>query len=218
RRELVDHDHRVGVVGADEVARVHAERTGAPGDRRGDLRVLEVQLRVVDRRAIGLRSEEHTSELQSLTNLVCRLLLEKKKKVSPKYAGYMDAVQTSMRFVRRAGASQMPRIRACGAGWTRYKPGASRALILDRCWVHIRRRDSTVPVDSGRLSESSSRSKQNIVRIDPLARPSNHCGSTIVPSPQLYSAPYRRPSRFFFFMTASPPACDVFPSHSPLHF
>src|SRR5437016_9498541 len=27
----------------------------------------------------GERSEEHTSELQSLTNLVCRLLLEKKK-------------------------------------------------------------------------------------------------------------------------------------------
>src|SRR5437016_11041980 len=27
----------------------------------------------------GIRSEEHTSELQSLTNLVCRLLLEKKK-------------------------------------------------------------------------------------------------------------------------------------------
>src|SRR5262249_56381515 len=27
-----------------------------------------------------LRSEEHTSELQSLTNLVCRLLLEKKKR------------------------------------------------------------------------------------------------------------------------------------------
>src|SRR5258706_10266337 len=30
-------------------------------------------------RVIGTRSEEHTSELQSLTNLVCRLLLEKKK-------------------------------------------------------------------------------------------------------------------------------------------
>src|SRR5258706_483463 len=28
---------------------------------------------------ISKRSEEHTSELQSLTNLVCRLLLEKKK-------------------------------------------------------------------------------------------------------------------------------------------
>src|SRR5262249_62081089 len=29
--------------------------------------------------ALPVRSEEHTSELQSLTNLVCRLLLEKKK-------------------------------------------------------------------------------------------------------------------------------------------
>src|SRR5437899_6157968 len=29
--------------------------------------------------AIGERSEEHTSELQSLRHLVCRLLLEKKK-------------------------------------------------------------------------------------------------------------------------------------------
>src|SRR5438046_4585539 len=29
--------------------------------------------------AMAIRSEEHTSELQSLTNLVCRLLLEKKK-------------------------------------------------------------------------------------------------------------------------------------------
>src|SRR5688572_31287290 len=28
----------------------------------------------------GTRSEEHTSELQSQSNLVCRLLLEKKKK------------------------------------------------------------------------------------------------------------------------------------------
>src|SRR5258706_7230702 len=32
------------------------------------------------RRGPARRSEEHTSELQSLTNLVCRLLLEKKKK------------------------------------------------------------------------------------------------------------------------------------------
>src|SRR5437899_13065028 len=30
--------------------------------------------------AAGIRSEEHTSELQSLRHLVCRLLLEKKKK------------------------------------------------------------------------------------------------------------------------------------------
>src|SRR5437899_9434167 len=31
-------------------------------------------------RSPGVRSEEHTSELQSLRHLVCRLLLEKKKK------------------------------------------------------------------------------------------------------------------------------------------
>src|SRR5688572_32744565 len=30
--------------------------------------------------AVGRRSEEHTSELQSQSNLVCRLLLEKKKR------------------------------------------------------------------------------------------------------------------------------------------
>src|SRR5437899_7875811 len=35
----------------------------------------EVQIRLVDQG----RSEEHTSELQSLRHLVCRLLLEKKK-------------------------------------------------------------------------------------------------------------------------------------------
>src|SRR5438046_6186316 len=33
---------------------------------------------------ISRRSEEHTSELQSLTNLVCRLLLEKKKNKRPR--------------------------------------------------------------------------------------------------------------------------------------
>src|SRR2546428_4903722 len=31
------------------------------------------------------RSEEHTSELQSRSDLVCRLLLEKKKKINKKY-------------------------------------------------------------------------------------------------------------------------------------
>src|SRR2546425_8836508 len=42
------------------------------------------QARVIAGRAttaLKLRSEEHTSELQSLAYLVCRLLLEKKKKI-----------------------------------------------------------------------------------------------------------------------------------------
>src|SRR2546430_8951957 len=33
------------------------------------------------RQVVDDRSEEHTSELQSQSNLVCRLLLEKKKKI-----------------------------------------------------------------------------------------------------------------------------------------
>src|SRR2546430_6439567 len=35
-------------------------------------------------RGLVIRSEEHTSELQSQSNLVCRLLLEKKKTTTPK--------------------------------------------------------------------------------------------------------------------------------------
>src|SRR5690606_41474878 len=40
--------------------------------------------RPATRPALRLRSEEHTSELQSRENLVCRLLLEKKKKKEKK--------------------------------------------------------------------------------------------------------------------------------------
>src|SRR5438132_10060114 len=39
----------------------------------------------VDRGGTGARSEEHTSELQSHSELVCRLLLEKKKKTELKH-------------------------------------------------------------------------------------------------------------------------------------
>src|SRR5438093_1846930 len=39
----------------------------------------------------GVRSEEHTSELQSLTNLVCRLLLEKKQNLTPPVRTTNDA-------------------------------------------------------------------------------------------------------------------------------
>src|ERR1039458_10594381 len=38
------------------------------------------------------RSEEHTSELQSLRHLVCRLLLEKKKKYTETLTSYAQAI------------------------------------------------------------------------------------------------------------------------------
>src|SRR2546430_11531913 len=40
------------------------------------------------RSAAASRSEEHTSELQSQSNLVCRLLLEKKKNTLPMTAAH----------------------------------------------------------------------------------------------------------------------------------
>src|SRR2546422_3044078 len=43
------------------------------------------------------RSEEHTSELQSRLHLVCRLLLEKKKKEPPKPSMYVPPVPTQAR-------------------------------------------------------------------------------------------------------------------------
>src|SRR2546430_7110853 len=41
------------------------------------------------------RSEEHTSELQSQSNLVCRLLLEKKKKKKIKHT-YQTTIDTTL--------------------------------------------------------------------------------------------------------------------------
>src|SRR2546427_4318521 len=46
----------------------------------------------VERAVVGGRSEEHTSELQSQSNLVCRLLLEKKKTCN---TAHHDAVQAA---------------------------------------------------------------------------------------------------------------------------
>src|SRR5258706_1913867 len=62
-----------------------------------------------------LRSEEHTSELQSLTNLVCRLLLEKKKKVDqarPYVRKFQRKFYSSIRSTPPASSENRPRIPA----------------------------------------------------------------------------------------------------------
>src|SRR2546425_6355347 len=63
---------------------VHVDPLDAPGQRPVPLDVLELlEGRGAHQANLALgqdRSEEHTSELQSLAYLVCRLLLEKKKK------------------------------------------------------------------------------------------------------------------------------------------
>src|SRR2546426_2320218 len=66
--------------------RSHRSQNARGGDERGDAR-RAARERPAARAAVHLgqvrprdRSEEHTSELQSPCNLVCRLLLEKKKR------------------------------------------------------------------------------------------------------------------------------------------
>src|SRR5262249_59812921 len=81
RRHLdTGENRRVALLGAVQSRAVHCRLPLAhvlsgkvAGDPRGMAR---------GTRRESARSEEHTSELQSLTNIVCRLLLEKKKTIN----------------------------------------------------------------------------------------------------------------------------------------
>ena len=53
RRDLIDRDERGGVVRADEIALMHTQCAGASRHRRDDARVVQVQLGVLDRGAVG---------------------------------------------------------------------------------------------------------------------------------------------------------------------
>src|SRR5256885_757059 len=68
-------------------------------------------------RRAAWRSEEHTSELQSPCNLVCRLLLEKKK-------------ITPLRFIHRHHATLVPS--AAGRLHFRHVPAPSRLSFIAR--------------------------------------------------------------------------------------
>src|SRR2546430_12476815 len=63
---------------------ISAARHLGPGREDGPLEAVGVEERydtaIRRQRHLPLRSEEHTSELQSQSKIVCRLLLEKKKK------------------------------------------------------------------------------------------------------------------------------------------
>src|SRR5260221_10716979 len=70
RRQYAD----AGVQGVPGQCREDRRPRGLKEQSMADLKRLELR---------RLRSEEHTSELQSHSDLVCRLLLEKKKKTYP---------------------------------------------------------------------------------------------------------------------------------------
>src|SRR5258705_6929962 len=113
-RRLTDTDVHLGGVEAtalernltDPHPRVHrgayratpSRRTYIPkaDGRRRPLAVAALEDKIVQRATVAVlnciyeeeRSEEHTSELQSLRHLVCRLLLEKKKRHQIKEVGH----------------------------------------------------------------------------------------------------------------------------------
>src|SRR2546422_7062495 len=73
-------------------------RRRASRHRQANMRITEIQTAVIEANydwTIVKRSEEHTSELQSRLHLVCRLLLEKKKKYN-RVQGRAD-IQTAPR-------------------------------------------------------------------------------------------------------------------------
>src|SRR3989440_4110537 len=71
----------------------------------------------------GKRSEEHTSEIQSRSDFVCRLLLEKKKKIPPELSTLPED-----------GASKM-----VGEGWVRGRETFLPAASSRRSWTATRR-------------------------------------------------------------------------------
>src|SRR3989449_8064875 len=75
--------------GGDDQPAVHAEPRGAAGVARA-------------------RSEEHTSELQSRLHLVCRLLLEKKKKNTSTYSIFTNSTSPQHGATVLRTASERP--------------------------------------------------------------------------------------------------------------
>src|SRR2546430_4174751 len=81
---------------------------------------------------VFLRSEEHTSELQSQSNLVCRLLLEKKKKhvcdlridASVHIAGHQPEHEDASALIR--AASVVTAADRCGYGLVVGEAAAAR--------------------------------------------------------------------------------------------
>src|SRR2546430_6760616 len=79
-RQISDLEYECGFKLFDRIGR-HLFLTTRGEQLLEDCRGVLGQMGSLGERIELLRSEEHTSELQSQSNLVCRLLLEKKKKI-----------------------------------------------------------------------------------------------------------------------------------------
>src|ERR1035438_4912258 len=88
------------------------------------------------RAQVGDRSEEHTSELQSLRHLVCRLLLEKKKKktTATKLNNTHSTSETRCSSTSPASTPVVP----VRLAWSRSRSGVS-VLVFFFFFLRIRR-------------------------------------------------------------------------------
>src|SRR2546427_2058352 len=84
-------------------SRAHAHHGAVPPPRHlRDLPVPAPARVARGRAAIRRRSEEHTSELQSQSNLVCRLLLEKKKKMTKHMTAHCMSKNKGVTYTARS--------------------------------------------------------------------------------------------------------------------
>src|SRR5256886_11140398 len=95
----------------EEADRLVAERQREDDRERDALRVRAATDLGAAREFLRARSEEHTSELQSQSNLVCRLLLEKKKKPHGKERSLIGSIAPGRSASRRAAVSCRSRVR-----------------------------------------------------------------------------------------------------------
>src|SRR2546430_8325780 len=82
-------NHTHGVLNARGRLGSRMRSTNTPTDTMTNASRVPIDTRLPASRTVR-RSEEHTSELQSQSNLVCRLLLEKKKKQKKKNTHLID--------------------------------------------------------------------------------------------------------------------------------
>src|SRR2546427_4820912 len=78
-QRLAEQEHK-GIFIQGALALLLRQRGARSLGQRDGLAVVQLGRHARVEAQLGQRSEEHTSELQSQSNLVCRLLLEKKKK------------------------------------------------------------------------------------------------------------------------------------------
>src|SRR3989440_5272162 len=84
-----------------------------------------------------VRSEEHTSELQSRSDLVCRLLLEKKKRTTMQQTTGCSLMRVFTDIERESLGVICPRVLAMGTSYTSALTDGRRAtfsIAVSRCW------------------------------------------------------------------------------------